>query len=149
MTTIVADRKGMAADSLTSWGAVGYHASKIGVVGDAIVGCAGNATDAARFFEWWASDRKEPWTAKKAFQALVLTDKGMWLYGKKGLVDKIADPYMAIGSGFGIALGAMDTMLTLGHEPDVRLAVEIACQRSPESGSPVEYVSLKQIRKKK
>lgn len=151
MTTIVADRKGMAADSLTVIGELGYHAPKMIVVGDAIIAGAGEATAIKEFFEWWPRRHDSALNIKKKaeFQGMALTKEGIFVYGNKGDFDKIDDPYMAIGSGSGIALGAMDTMLHLGHAPDVRLAVEIACHRSPQSDGPVAYLSLKQARKQK
>lgn len=151
MTTIVADHEGMAADTLTVVGEIGYHATKMKVINGAILAGAGDAAAIDRFFKWWPKRKTAKLKMKKSwdFQGLVLSKEGLFCYGETGDADKVSDPYMAIGSGSGIALGAMDMMVKLGHPPDVILAVEVACERSPQSDAPIEYLSLKDLRKRK
>ncbi len=50
---------------------------------------------------------------------------------------------MAIGTGHEQALAAMDTMRLLKRRVDPRIAVQVACNRNPGTGGPVDFLRVK------
>ena len=144
MTTIAANLKEMAADSCLSWDAeFMLVADKIVVIDHQIVGCAGDEVEIQKFLKWFRNQTPElPEfdTDKDAegFTALVLNEKGLFVYGGTCAANKIIEPHAAIGTGGMVAR----TELHRGKSP--RVAVETACIYDKNSKLPVHRITLKQ-----
>lgn len=139
MTTIVANRSRMAADSkVTAGESHHYRAGKIVRVGEAVVGCAGHNRAIFAFLRWLerGGGRKPRRYKGDDFEALVLTPKTLAVVDKDYDFDEIKDPFYAIGSGSLAALGALHCGVTLER------AVEIACLVDSSSGLPVDVMEL-------
>lgn len=138
MTTIATDGKSMAADSLITAGPerVGYttkvHRSKDG----RIFGCAGPSTDCVQFGQWINGDLSEKPKLGDDFSALVLNADGKVLYHNNQLIPIEYLSPMTIGSGEGVAMGAM----LMGASPEK--AVELAITRDTKSGGAITVEAL-------
>jgi len=134
LTTIVADRRGMAADRQTTHGDQKFSGTKIFKIKRTIVGMAGDATQCEQFLEYMRGGDKPE--ILDDIEALILTPKG--LYVCLGSLTKMAvdDPFYALGTGSQAALAAMH----MGA--DIQKAVEIACLIDPSSGGGVDYLKL-------
>jgi hypothetical protein len=146
MTTIAANREMMAADSLVVVGDLSFPSIKLVRFEDAIIGAAGDSDACHLFFEWWPIREKSRFKLPKEFEleALVLTHSGLYRYGTTGKADVVSDGLCAIGSGASLAIASLDTQVKMGHSPDPRIAVEMACLRNPNSALPVQYYTLDQ-----
>ena len=139
MTTIAADRFGMAADQKVVDGDTNYRTRKIWPIGRAIVGAAGDNTAIVKFTRWMEKGGKgktPTFDAEEDFEAMVLTPAGLFVYDKSCQPDEVADPFYAIGSGKQAALAAMH----MGATP--QRAVEIACLVDNYSGEPVDTMTI-------
>lgn len=146
MTTIAANLEMMAADSLVVVGDLSFPSIKLVRFEDAIIGAAGDSDACHFFFEWWPLRDKQKFKIPKdlELEALVLTDSGLYRYGASGKADVVSDGLCAIGSGASLALASLDTQVKMGHSPDPRIAVEVACLRNPNSALPVQFYALEQ-----
>lgn len=145
MTTIAANLKCMASDSLVSLGGgLSYPADKIKKVKKMIVGAGGNGGDCSRFLDWAARDFKEPapkWQCKpnddESILALVLKQDGLYAFTTSmPEPEKINAPFYAIGTGGTAARVAMKRGATPAE------AVEDACEVDGYSGLPVQVLEL-------
>ena len=104
----------------------------------AIVGCAGESTEAVAFADWLdAGAEMAAWPKLKSCDALVLhPDGSLFLYeeANEGRCEQVFPP-MAIGSGMDFALGALDA----GAAPNV--AVEVAIKRCMSCGGQITVMS--------
>lgn len=148
MTTIAATATMMAADSRVVIDETSYLSPKLLLVQDAILGAAGDTEACHLFFDWWTKRETDELVIPKGMdlEALVLTRKGLYRYGKYTKPDEIKDGIMAIGGGSAIAMASMDTMVRLGMTPDPRIAVEMACKRNPGSSLPVDFMTVDDIK---
>jgi ATP-dependent protease HslVU (ClpYQ) peptidase subunit len=146
MTTIVATRKCMAADTNTCIGDTFYEgAPKIVRVGRVLIGSAGHVSAIDKFVAWFKNrGRKKPEFSKKEDLAvLILSPKGLFFSCKDLTFDEIRSPYFAIGTGAIPALVAMDVMEKLGKKLDATIAIEAACRRDPDNTKgPVLVMNL-------
>lgn len=70
----------------------------------------------------------------------MLNAQGLWVYESSVIPVPIKNPFFAIGTGAGYAMGAMH----LGKNP--REAVEIACLYDTSSHGPIDEMKLERIR---
>lgn len=146
MTTIVADKTRMVSDSKvvmtnTSGDTSILICAKITIKAKAIIGTCGEAHLGDEFIKWYGTKRKKPSVFGKNadFEALVLTDKGLFHYDEYLSGGKLNNPWFAIGSGSFAALGALHAGTTLEE------AVEIACKVDNGSGLPIQVVKLETL----
>ncbi len=139
MTTIAANRSEMAADSQATRDSgliVSYSDRKVRRIGGDIVACQG-AEDQIAVFEEWYEDGRDPKQApaedlQENFAALVLTAGGrLFKWFRLCVPVEVHEPFIAIGAGDEIAMGAM----AAGATPE--RAVEIACRLNMYTGPPV------------
>lgn len=134
MTTIVANREGMAADRQTSHGDQKFHGTKIFKIKRTIIGMAGDANQCEQFLEWMKGG-KVPEDCDE-MEALILTRQGLYVCLCSLTRMKVEDDFYALGSGSQAALAAMH----LGCNPVE--AAEIACLIDPSSGGGIDYLCL-------
>jgi len=143
MTTIVANYREMCADSCTSWDSEFIIAQdKIEIIDRQVVGCAGSTPDITKFTHWL----RDPASGvpefsdddDKGFIALVLNERGLFLYANSVRPMRVTEPFAAIGSGGSAAKAAM-----LAGKPP-RVAVHIATLCDKNSKLPVQRVRLAQ-----
>jgi hypothetical protein len=144
MTTIAANLKEMCSDSCLSWDAdFMLVAEKVRVINHEIVGCAGDEGEIVKFLRWFQQKGPE-WPEfsqdedAEGFTALVLNEKGLWVYGGTCMANKVMEPHAAIGSGGMVARAELHR----GRSPKV--AVETACIYDKNSKPPVQRITLKQ-----
>lgn len=137
MTTIVADRNGMAADRRISGTGSAFKTAKLHRIRGSIIGYCGNPEQAMRFIEWRRNPDAKPSFSEPDFEALELTAGGdlLW-WGSEMVPLTIDDDHYAIGSGSGYALGAM----AMGATP--KQAIKIAADYDPGTGSDVQTLTL-------
>ncbi len=149
MTTIVCDRKVMAADTRVTGGGSICHESKIVRIGTSLYGLAGDADLGLILLEWLRSTRNrlvlykhipEGW--RNDVVIMELNPAGIVLWNGWGVGRKILDQSYAIGSGGPIALG----LLRKGHSLQDCLAGAIEQDECSGWGFQFEY--LKKPRKR-
>jgi len=113
MTTIAANLKSMAGDTMIS-GISTCYCDKIFRIRDTLVGVCGGNAYTTKFLEWYRKECPPDSMLdigddddEKSFLALVLNSYGLWLYSNLCEPDKLHDPYYAIGSGSQAACEAM------------------------------------------
>jgi len=113
-----------------------YHAPKIYVYKDLLIGTAGCVGDGDKFVKWYRSKRRKPLVLEKDFEALIVTREGLYHTDEDCALIEVLDPWYAIGSGSAAALGALHARVTLEE------AVEIACIVDANSGLPIQVAKL-------
>jgi hypothetical protein len=104
---------------------------------NAIIGVAGSHVLGEQFIQWYGTRKKKPKFPPKAeFEALVLTEKGLYHFDEDFSVSKVVNEWFAIGSGAHAALGALYAGKTLEE------AVQISCKVDPWSGEPIQILRL-------
>ena len=155
MTTILAYKDGMYADSRCTDAGTAYRCDKIFIVGDQIVGCSGVVslinTYLARLRSVGDPTKVMPADKRAAaddgdpdFAGLVLSSKGLFsILGDFGC-DAVRQPYHAIGSGRKAALAAVETMRLIGGTASIDpvRAIEVACRVDVYSAPPVHRALL-------
>ena len=138
MTTVVATRFMMAADTKTVVGESWFYGPKMCRVGRAIIGCAGDSTAIEKFVGWYKKPRgKRPeFKDSESFNALVLTPGGLFHVDESLTLDPIHDDYFAVGTGAIAALVALDCGLSPVE------AIEAAARRDLNTGGRVETMEL-------
>jgi hypothetical protein len=142
MTTIVGVKDRLVSDSKiimekTNGDDTQYEGPKLYRKGDAIIGTAGSHGLGEAFIKWYGSKKAKPKFPPKAdFEALVLTEKGLYHFDEDLSGGKVDREWFAIGSGSFAALGALHA----GKTPEE--AVLIACKVDPYSGEPVQVLKL-------
>ena len=127
----------MVADAqMTDGNVVTKYYGKIRRIGEWIVGGAGNPEDLELFFRWYANPTTRPPALSKNFEAVAIGRDGIFAYGRRMIPMKIEEPYYAVGSGFSLALGAMEAGAS------VEKACEIACKRDAYSGLEIIKLEL-------
>jgi 20S proteasome alpha/beta subunit len=138
MTTIICSREAMFADKRSTGGHI-MRVTKLFRVNGSVIGIAGNIEQALRFVEWRRTPEVKPTFADNSnFAALELTPDGWMIWWGSEMVGiPVEEEYFAIGSGAGIALGAM----AMGATP--KEAIKVASWRDEATGSEVQSMSLK------
>ena len=138
MTTIVATRHLMAADTKTIVGESWFYGHKMTRIGKAVVGCAGDSTAIEKFLAWYRKPRgkKPEFKDSESLNALVLTPTGLYHVDESLTLDPIHDDYFAVGSGAIAALVAMDCGLSPVE------AIEAAARRDLNTGGKVETMEV-------
>lgn len=149
MTTIAATLEMMAADQFVTY-APSYHGdTKIWVAKGSIWGAAGDVDVCQRFKNWTLGKEKRPKTTdpedkeSSKLEALQLSPKGLFLYVGDSPPDPVKEPFYAIGSGAGYAVGAMSMGASLEQ------AVEVAAKWDSNTRLPFNCIELKNIKKKR
>lgn len=145
MTTIVASKKHrqMAADrKATDTGAsMRYSARKLRVIGQSIVGCAGDSSTIAQFLRWLEAggkhDEKPRFSKDGTLVALVLNEKGLFIFDTDCEPDEIEQDFYAIGTGAQAGMAAMH----LGADP--KKAVQIAARVDVMTEGPFDVLTLR------
>jgi hypothetical protein len=148
MTTIAANRREMCADSCVSWDSSFVLADdKIQAINGQLVGCAGHSPSIDKFIHWMKNPVAEhpdfDADDEKSFDALMLNDKGLWLFSNSCTPARLLNGYFAIGSGGQSATTAM----MCGKAP--RTEVEMACLVDKNTKGPVHRRTLRQANKRK
>lgn len=134
MTTIVATRTGIYADTLCTY-TVPFKTRKHERIGGSIYAGAGDLDDLIRFFTW-RRDGGDPPSLDEAIDVLEVCPEGIFIWGKKFTRLWINEDAYAIGSGAQYAIGAM----AQGAKP--REAIKIARRFDSQTGTQIEYVKL-------
>ena len=138
MTTVVATKFMMAADTKTVCGESWFHTSKLVRIGRNVVGVAGDSTAIEKFLAWYRKPRsKRPeFKDSESFSALVLTPGGLYHVDESLSMDMVHDDYFAVGSGAIAALVAMDCGLSPVD------AIEAAARRDINTGGRIETMEV-------
>lgn len=134
MTTVIATRKAIYADTMCSY-TVPFKVSKITRIGKSIYAGAGDLDDLQKFFDW-RQGGDEP-TIEESFDVLEIAPDGLFLWGKKLVRLELQDKFYAVGSGAQYAMGAM----AMGATPEK--AIEVAARFDPSTRLPLEVEQLK------
>lgn len=145
MTTIVADRRMMAADRRVTDDSGVRHGKKIVRMGDAIIGCAGTSSVCVAFMRYLSTliecgddeEATRPTLGKdEELSVLILTPDALYVCDESCEFEEITDSFYAVGSGSKAALAAM----YLGCDP-IR-AVEIASLVDSYTGGPIDAIGF-------
>lgn len=144
MTTIATDGKTVVADKrITSTSGVHYTSNdKIHRIGEWIVGASGDAFDCIEFLKWFraceAGEKIPVPNLDSKFEGLAVHESGKIVeYGGKCQPMIVEEKFYAIGSGVGVALGA----LAAGADP--KKAIEIACRFDRWTGNGITVLKHK------
>lgn len=144
MTTIAYARGLMAADSSAWVGETYAHKTrKLWRVGGGLVGMAGALIAMEAFVRWIADGAHEEDYPTGDYDAIVVDPNGRVSLYEGGGPDPVVsrDPYVAIGSGMMVALGA------LYAGADARAAVRAAIKHTGTSKPPVRWLQLREVSK--
>lgn len=139
MTTIVCDKKRMAADRRVTCGPYHFPSTKIFKIKGDIVGAAGAGGDCEDFVEWYGKrDRVERPTHldKEEFEAVVLTKSGIYFYDHACVAIKVERDFHAVGSGQLGALVALEKGSTLEE------SLALVSMFSTETGPEIDVIEL-------
>lgn len=137
MTTIAYRDGVLASDSLTtSNGLRDDYGPKIWRVGKALVGAAGSRALCLKFREWVAAGMEgdNPFS-KGDGNGLLVSEAGVVCWSESGCWP-VRQPFYALGSGYQIAMGAMEAGAT------AREAVSAAIKWDTSSGGEVQVLRL-------
>jgi hypothetical protein len=154
MTTIAASLalRMMAADSRTTLYASdgtelhAYASTKLVRLPGLIVGCAGEQSDIDAFMTWLADRRRRRPKCGEDFSALMLTHDDLFVVHDNAAPERVRCGFMAVGSGGGFAMAALNAMVRVGHDPDPRIATEVACDHDPHSALPIDFLTWRRKR---
>jgi hypothetical protein len=125
MTTIACTLNCMVADQFVTYSPSYMGGTKIWTARGSVWGAAGDAGMCLRFRDWTLGKAKRPKTEDPEekdtarIEALELSPKGLFLYVGDSPRDVIQEPFYAIGSGAGYAVGALSMGATLEQALDV------------------------------
>lgn len=120
-----------------------YSSTKLLRADGWIVGCAGDQEDIDAFLAWLPDRRKRRRKVKDDFEALLLSRDRLLYVGDDQAPEAVRKGYMAIGTGGGFALAAMNALLRIGAVADPRIAVEVACEHDTYSAPPIDFLRWK------
>lgn len=146
MTTIVANRRCMAADRQVTEDGISYNCVKIQVIDGKIVGTAGDVHRTNKFLQWIRQGQPKDATSvmdgeDPNFAALVLDKTGIYRYADLTEPDKITDKFAAIGSGGPAAKSVMTS--PLNYTP--ARAVYHAMKVDPFTGGGVDVLFVSDL----
>jgi hypothetical protein len=143
VTTIAANRRSMAGDTLIDCDGTVCHTDKVFRIRDSLVGVAGNNNYTTKFLAWFRQecpptmDLMEPDDEKGGFIALELNFDGLFLYTDLCEPDKLHDKAFAIG------LGAQGACIAMEKGDTPAQAVRTVMRHSKATGGKVkEYFLL-------
>jgi hypothetical protein len=143
MTTIAANMKMMVSDSMVSDDSCDIKVDKITVVGGAIVGCTGTMTEASKFLEYIEGMGNVKRPKLTDFEALVLTEEGLFWYDKTCRARPITEGFAAVGTGTQAAMAA----LREGRGP--LAAVRHAALADKNTAPPFRQITLAALKRRK
>lgn len=140
MTTIAVRDGVMAADSKIASGDDCGTTCKLYRIRGVIIGFSGGDRNGKLFLRWYAG--RHFYTPQfftgdddDCFEALLLTKRKLELWDESLIPSRVKAPFYAIGSGRGVAMGAMAAGASAEE------AVHIACRYSVLTGPPVVVAS--------
>lgn len=154
MTTVIACRPSlsMVADSRISHGDGKFTSrKKIAKSGMYVAGVAGEYSSALTYLKKFLGAVKDgdghsvpamP-VMKGAFELLVLSEFGLWIYGDDGSPIEVEEKFYAIGTGAVAATACMRTQEEMVGAYDLHLAMRIACDLDQGSGMPMVELGLR------
>lgn len=145
MTTIVANRIAMAADTRATGGGPMMNMQKVFPVGHTLVGIAGEAFAAMAFIDWLLHPKKKAPDFKEdkdCFIAIQLAPNGLFIWNGWLVPIALKDETYAIGSGSSAALSRLRSGGTLQE------AIEAAYGLDEGTGGHVEIHTLASINQK-
>jgi ATP-dependent protease HslVU (ClpYQ) peptidase subunit len=104
-----------------------------------IIGFCGDVSQALVFVDWFFNqkkNRKPDINAETGWEAMVLNKNGVTTWDRSLRPIPMDDSFYAIGSGAGLAIGAMERDATAEE------AVVVACKRNPYCRLPVTILTL-------
>jgi len=102
-----------------------------------LIGISGDVEAEMKWLDWLSSGRKGRMPSNSGIEALILRKEGLFYLLGPATEFKIERGWHAIGSGGGLALGAMS------HGASAEEAVAIACQHDLGSGGDLQIFNLK------
>lgn len=151
MTTIVANLECMAADRFVTY-APSYNGDwKIWVARKSLWGAAGDVEHCLKFRLWTEGKGKRPVKivadgeekGEAKIEVLQLSAEGLFLWVGDSPADAVKEPFYAIGSGAGYAVGAMSKGATLEE------SLQIAAKWDTNTRLPFHILALADIKKRK
>ena len=141
MTTIVATKNGIYADTLCSY-SVPFKVGKVATIGKSVFAGAGDLDDLTRFFEWRRGGGKtvDAPSLDDGIDVLEVCADGIFIWGKKLVRLKINQDVYAVGSGSQYAIGA----LAFGATPEQ--AIEVAAKFDTQTALPIEFVKFRKVK---
>jgi ATP-dependent protease HslVU (ClpYQ) peptidase subunit len=134
MTTIAANREGLAGDSRLISGSTISHGRKVWRRKGAVLGIAGGYAQAHRLVDWFLSGARGDPPELDEVEAVILTRDGRLLhYEGAERPFEVADEFISIGSGKEAAMAAM----YMGADP--RKAIQVASLVDANTGGPIHY----------
>lgn len=116
-----------------------------------IWGAAGSSAKGLAFKAWTLGKGKRPSFVKgeeeeeteMKIEVLQLSPKGLFLWVNGDLPDPIHEPFFAVGSGAGYAIGALSMQSTLEQ------AIEVAAKWDANTRLPFDVMALKDLKRKR
>jgi hypothetical protein len=148
MTTIAANLKAMAADRFVTYAPSYNGSSKLWIAKGAVWGAAGNVGHISAFKAWTMGKGKRPVvvdpedTDAARLEILQLSPEGLFLWVNDDAPDAVKEPFYAIGSGAGYAIGALSMQSSLEQ------AVEVAAKWDSGTRLPFDMISLGSLKRK-
>lgn len=144
VTIIVATLEAMAADRQVGIGGTRQYGPKLFTHDGRIYGGAGDVGLCALWHQLVSEggDPTEIWPSDAEaddFQGLELGPDGIFHWGRWFTRSPMDGPYIAVGSGMDLALGALDAGVTLER------AMQITCMRDAECGGEIDIVLLSRL----
>ncbi|MCP3023247.1 hypothetical protein [Cupriavidus basilensis] len=141
MTTILVDRgnREVWSDSRLSDGHMKVGAKKVYKTKRVIVGLAGDLSLLAPLRRLVNGDLDAgALLVKEDFEGFALYPTGrLMLFGQSPHPVEVTDRYIAIGSGGMAAMASIETQALQGAEPDLELALRVACAIDQATGEPI------------
>lgn len=138
--TVICYRDGwLCADSLTLHNESIHSIEEVKIrrIGDCLVGMSGDVPSWRSIEEWFAIDQRSDRFKDFSFELMIIApDCSIFVIDDRGIMDRINEPYWAIGCGEAGAMIAMD----LGHS--ARQAVASAIRRIPGCGGKIHQLRL-------
>lgn len=135
MTTVVASREWIAADSMIG-SEPPVSTEKIVRKDGRLFSGAGQWTDVLQVIDYLCGGDEPDLQERDAVDVVMVADDGIWVCNGALVKFRVTDERIAIGSGSAYATGAMDA------GADVLRALEIAAQRDPATRGPFRLVRL-------
>ena len=136
MTTIICNRKGMAADKMCQF-LENFTTTKIvRLESGSLVATAGDACKGVQFVKWKNGGDKPEWEDETEFVALELTNGRIFVYTPALEPLSVEDEVYAIGSGAGYAL------VSYKYTQDLQQSVIDASERDQGTGREVQVEYL-------
>lgn len=150
MTTIVADRECMAADRFVTYAPSFTGECKIWTARGSIWGAAGPSNKGLAFRAWTLGGRRPDFKRADGdeeedvkLEVLQLSPKGLFLWVNADLPDPVSEPFFAVGSGAGYAIGALSMQASLEQ------AIQVAAKWDSGTRLPFDMIALKDLKRKR